>query len=77
MDPNIDTRTSRMSVGTMAQFATPLPWARILFGSHKRLTDWWRDVIGQAEDDGFLRWEKKTRTWTLTEAGRAHVRAVA
>lgn len=56
---------------TLARFAEPLSWPRILGQAPgPRMTNWWREAVMQAEDDGLLWWDTKTRTWTLTEAGR-------
>lgn len=75
MISDLDTRDDVLSPGTLARFATGITWPEML--ALRSNPKWWRRVILRAEDDGFIRWDKKRRAWFLTEAARPAVRHVA
>jgi hypothetical protein len=66
----------RLLPGTLARFARGLGWPEILAITDGRGASWWRDAVGDAEDRGLLRWDRKARAWRLTDDGRELVRAV-
>lgn len=67
---------ARLKPGTLARFAEGLTWRGIYDMTGGRRRTWWRAAVVEAEQRGLLEWSRETRMWTLTEAGREHVRNV-
>ena len=64
-----------ITAGTMARFVSGLSWADILaLGQSKA---WWTRAIAEAEERGYVWWDRPSKVWRLTDVGREHTRGVA
>lgn len=66
-----------LPVGTLARFASGMPWREILALDSTRGAAWWRCAVADAEDRGLLEWDRGAAWWRLSEEGRAAVVGVS
>jgi hypothetical protein len=68
---------ARLSDEELRLFAEPRTWRQIVLTPGRRFGDhaWWRSAVMDADENGrgFLRWDKRTRTWRLSAGGREHL----
>lgn len=70
--------TARLAAGTLARFVGGMTWAMIHAQlSFNRRRSWWRSAVADAEERGLLEWNRESRMWSLTDAGREHVRSIS
>lgn len=63
----------RLTPSLLQHFARPLSWPEILALEPHRPRTWWRQAIIAADEYGmgWLCWDRRSRTWSLTERGRS------